>query len=195
MQYMDALSSFWREWIINYDFSHQLRLTQDANRGSRALVGKAQVWSRDRYEKVLNWARRVEDRVGDSTVKWGVRGLVAIALIAIAISIPRLIVFVRRLRLARRPQRAPQIAASIWYERMLRQTSGRGWEKSPAQTPAEFAAIIRDAQLQSRVATFTQHYERARFGKSPQDAEQLPMLFEEVKHSPRKRRAHASHVQ
>jgi protein-glutamine gamma-glutamyltransferase len=186
MQYMDALSSFWREWVVNYDFSHQFRLTQDANRGSRAVVGKAQSWGRIQYQKILDWARRTEDRIGDSTVKWGIRALVVVLLVLVAVSIPRLIHLIRRFRLARRPQKSPQIAASIWYERMLRQAAGRGWQKSPAQTPEEFAAFITDSQLRSRVVNFTEHYQSARFGRSVEDAEQLPVLYEAVKSSPKK---------
>ena len=185
MQYMDAMQSFWREWVVNYDLGHQLRLTQDANRGSRAMVGRAQSWGRDRYQKMLDWARRTQDRIGDSSVKWGLRALIAIVLALFATSIPRVIQLVRRFRLARRPQRSPQIAASIWYERMLRQSARRGWDKAPGQTPAEFAAIIQDPQLRIRVANFTHRYENARFGKSAEDAEQLPMLYEEVKSSPK----------
>ncbi len=183
MQYLDAMQSFWREWVVNYDFAHQLRVTQDANRGSRAIVGKAQSWGRDQYQKILDWARRIEDRIGDSTVKWGLRALAALVLALLAASIPRLMLFVRRFRVARRPQRSPQIAATIWYERMLRQAAGRGWEKSPAQTPEEFVVVISDPHLQKRVANFIQHYESARFGKSSEDAEQLPMLYEEIKSS------------
>jgi hypothetical protein len=180
------MQSFWREWVVNYDFAHQLRLTQDANRGSRAIVGKAQSWGRDQYQKILDWARRTQDRIGDSTVKWGLRTLLAVVLALLAASIPRVLHMVRRFRLARRPQQSPQIAASIWYERMLRQTAGRGWEKSPAQTPEEFATVISDPQLQKRVTSFIERYESARFGKSVEDAEQLPMLYEEIKASPRK---------
>jgi transglutaminase-like putative cysteine protease len=184
-QYMDAMQSFWREWIVNYDFAHQFRLAQDAGRGSRELAGKAQSWGREKYEKLLDWARRTEDRIGDSTVKWGLRAL-AVAMIALfAVSIPRLISFVRRFRLARKPKSSPQMAASIWYERMLRQSARRGWDKAPGQTPAEFAAVIGDPQLRLRVLKFTQRYESARFGKSAEDAELLPMLFEEVKSSPK----------
>src|SRR5437667_10640910 len=185
MLYMDAMSSFWREWVVNYDLGHQLRLTQDANRGSRAMVGEAQSWGRKKYDNILAWARRTEDRIGNSIVTWGEWTLVLVSLALLAASIPRVLAIVRRFRLARRPQKSPQMAASIWYERMLRQTAGRGWAKSPAQTPGEFAAVIRDAQLRSRVANFTQRYESARFGKSVEDAEQLPTLYEEVKASPK----------
>jgi transglutaminase-like putative cysteine protease len=186
MLYMDAASSFWREWVVNYDLGHQLRLTQDANRGSRAIIGKAQSWGREHYQKILDWARRTQDRIGDSTVKWGLRTLVMVVLTFFALSIPRITELIRRVHLARRPQKSPQVAATIWYERMLRQAARRGWEKSPTQTPGEFAALITDPRLQSRVAGFTEHYESARFGNSAKDAEQLPVLYDEIKQSPRK---------
>lgn len=186
MQYMDAVQSFWREWVVNYDFAHQLRLTQDTNRGSRAIVGKAQSWGREQYQRILNWARRVEDGIGDSTVKWGLRALALFVLAVLGAAIPRVVQFVRRFRLARTPQKSPQLAASIWYERMLRHAAGRGWAKAPAQTPGEFATAIGDPQLRTRVVIFTERYESARFGKSAADAEQLPILYEEIKSSPGK---------
>src|SRR5260370_37132962 len=84
--------------------------------------------------KILAWARRTQDRIGDSTVKWGERTLGLVLCALLAASIPRLLAAIRRFRLARRPQKSPQMAASIWYERMLNQTARRGWEESPAQT-------------------------------------------------------------
>ena len=179
------MQSFWREWLVNYDFAHQFRLAQDAGRGSRELAGKAQSWGREKYEKLLAWARRTEDRSGDSTVKWGLRALVVAVIALFGVSVPRMVGYIRRFRLARKPKSSPQLAASIWYERMLRQSSRRGWDKAPGQTPSEFAAVIGDPQLRLRVVKFTQRYESARFGKSAEDAELLPMLFEEVKSSPK----------
>jgi opacity protein-like surface antigen len=116
-------------------------------------------------------------------VKWGLRALFVALLAMFAASVPRLIEKVRRFRLARRPQKSPQMAASIWYERMLRQTARRGWQKSPAQTPNEFANAIGDNELKVRVVGFTGHYESARFGKSVEDASRLPELYEEIKAS------------
>jgi transglutaminase-like putative cysteine protease len=181
MLYMDAMSSFWREWIVNYDLAHQLRLTQDASHGSRAVVGHAQSWGRREYQKMLAWARRVQDRVGASGVKWGIRAVVAFALVLLIISLPRLLLLLQKIRLARSPRQAPQLAASIWYERMLRQTAKLGWTKSPAQTPDEFASVITDQKIQHCVSDFTEHYERARFGNSAEDASRLPELYEEIK--------------
>jgi hypothetical protein len=39
---------------------------------------------------------------------------------------------------------------------------------------------IKDANLRTRVAEFTEAYESARFGKSAEDAERLPQLYEEI---------------
>jgi transglutaminase-like putative cysteine protease len=181
MLYMDAMSSFWREWVVNYDLAHQLRLTQDASHGSRAIVGQAQSWGHRKYQKIVAWARRTQDRIGASTVKWGERTVAVIVILLVAVSLPRLLFLCQKLRLARRPRQSPQLAASIWYERMLRQTAKRGWKKSPAQTPEEFASAITDPNMKSRVSGFTEHYERARFGNSADDASRLPELYEEIK--------------
>jgi len=183
MLYMDAISSFWREWVVNYDLGHQIRLTQDASRGSRAIVAQAQSWGRKQYQRMLAWASKTEEQIGDSTVKWGLRALAIFFLGLIAACVPRLLALVRRFRLARRPQKSPQMAASIWYERMLRQAARRGFEKSPAQTPEEFAAAIADPKLKEKVYGFTEHYENARFGASAEEASRLPELYEEIKAS------------
>ena len=179
--YMDALSSFWREWVVNYDLAHQLKLTQDANRGSRGIVRHAQFWARNRYEKVLSWARAEQERIGNSTVKWGTRAVVLIVAILFAISIPRMLFWLRRKRVARRPGRSPAMAASIWYERMLHLVAKKGWRKSAAQTPTEFAQHIGDERVRQRVLNFTEHYEKARFGRSAEDASKLRDRYEEIK--------------
>ena len=183
MLYMDAMSSFWREWVVNYDLGHQIRLTQDAGRGSRAIVGEAQTWGRKQYQRILAWASKEQEKIGNSTVKWGLRVLAVFFFGLIAACVPRMLAIGRRFRLARRPQASPRMAASIWYERMLRQAARRGFEKSPAQTPEEFASAIADPKLKEKIYGFTEHYENARFGASAKEASRLPELYEEIKSS------------
>ena len=84
-----------------------------------------------------------------------------------------------------RPDRSPRIAASLWYEKMIRKVEHKGWQKTGAQTPAEFANSIQDERLRRRVLEFTSRYEGARFGDSAEDALQLPELYEEVVSSKR----------
>jgi transglutaminase-like putative cysteine protease len=183
MLYLDAMSSFWREWVINYDLGHQFRLSQDASRGSRQLAARAQSWGKAQYDRLMQWARKSEDRVSQSTVKWGIRALILFLIGLFLASLPRMISAVRRMTLARKPRKSPQLAASIWYERMLQQMAKRGWHKLPAQTPEEFASAIADPELKSRVVNFTDHYEHARFGSSAEEASRLPELYEELKKS------------
>jgi transglutaminase-like putative cysteine protease len=181
--YLDAMASFWREWVVNYDLGRQIRLTQDASRGSRQLVGQAQSWFKSRYDRMLAWAHKTEDRVGRSTVFWGERVLALFVIALLIASFPRLISLARKLRLSRRPERAPQLAATLWYERMLHYAARQGFDKSPAQTPTEFASGIDDQRLRASVERFTRKYESARFGNSATEASKLPELYEEVKSS------------
>jgi hypothetical protein len=85
-----------------------------------------------------------------------------------------------RLRLTANPQKAPKMAATLWYERMLRGMVRHGWRKLPTQTPAEFARSIDRPGVRSGVERFTQHYEAARFGDSAGDAAKLPELLDEI---------------
>src|SRR5260370_41132719 len=107
---------------------------------------------------MLACASKKEDQIGDCTVKWGLRALAIFFLGLIAACVPRLLVLLRRFRLARRPQKSPQLAASIWYERMLRQTARRGLEESPPPTSEKVAAAIADSNLKTKIYGFTAPY-------------------------------------
>ena len=179
--YVDALASFWREWVVNYDLGHQLGLGQDATRASRAAAIEAQLWGRRAYQRILDWTRREPGQLGPAAVKWG-RWTAAAAMLLVAVfAMPRLVLAARKVRVARRPGRSPHEAASIWYGRMLKQTAKRGWQKTPAQTPEEFALSIQDPGLQRQISRFTERYERARFGNSAEDALELPRLYDRIR--------------
>jgi hypothetical protein len=78
------------------------------------------------------------------------------------------------------PERSPELAAAMWYQRMARTMARRGMEKPVAETPQEFVKKIENARLREPVARFTAVYESARFGNSAEDAQRLPELYEEV---------------
>jgi protein-glutamine gamma-glutamyltransferase len=181
--YVDAMASFWREWVINYDLAHQLRLTQEASQGSREIVGSVQSWAHARYRRLLQWARHTEDKAGRSTLGWGLQAWWLCLVVLFALALPRLFARLRRFRLARRPDESPEAAATIWYQRMLRQAARRGWKKAPEQTPAEFASKITDQRLQGHIMAFSKHYENARFGGDRDEASRLPEIYEEIKTS------------
>jgi hypothetical protein len=63
---------------------------------------------------------------------------------------------------------------------MIHTLAKRGLRRSPAQTPKEFADSLTGLPVQKGIAKFTEHYERARFGDSAEDARRLPELYAEV---------------
>jgi len=180
MLYLDAAASFWREWVISYDSSHQNVLGQTAITGTRVSWERSRIWAQLSYEWLLKWAR-LRERDAEISPKRSVGGIAAVAvlllLLANAASIVRLI---RTRRLRAHPERSPHQAAAMWYERMARHMARRGLQKSKSQTPLEFVRIIEDEQLRIRIGKFTEAYESARFGNSSDDARRLPELYEEV---------------
>lgn len=175
--YLDALHQMWREWIINYDYSHQARLGSEISSGANSVQNRLVHWYKRKYWQIL---RRVKGMRGGLSSG----GMVLICLLALTIIglpfVPRAWRSIRRNRLLRNPQRAPGAAASLWYARLLKLMARRGFRKEPSETPAEFAAAIGNPEIQKDVVVFTEHYERARFADSAEDATLLPELYEEI---------------
>lgn len=178
--YLDAAREFWREWVINYDFLHQQNLTISAMVKGRTVGDRFRLWLRRQHVRLLMEARRVYQR-GERSSPQEIALVITIgAFLLAAIRSRHLLRHWRAARLARNPHRAPDQAASIWYGRLLRKLSHRGWHKRPAQTPGEFAISIEDAELRKAVERFTVRYEAARFGRSVEDARSLPELYAET---------------
>jgi protein-glutamine gamma-glutamyltransferase len=178
--YMDAAASFWREWIINYDASHQRTLGKDAAYSSRRFFDEARRWMGRQHRALLRSARRAQRHFTNFPVRW-LGGLIAFTAVLITLlNLRRLLSGLRDRSLRAHPERAPRESAALWYDRMVSRMARRGWRKSPSQTPLDFVAAIQEAALQKKVASFTRAYESARFGKSIDDAQSLPGLFEDI---------------
>ncbi len=178
--YVDAASSFWREWIINYDVSHQRTLGKDAATNSRQFFDEARRWMGRRHRAMLRWARRAHAHFTNFPVRWLGDSLGVAAVLFTLLNLRRVVSGLRNRRLRAHPERAPRESAALWYERMVGRLARLGWRKSPSQTPLDFVAAIQEATLQKKVARFTRAYESARFGKSVDDAQSLPRLFEDI---------------
>ena len=178
--YADAAASFWREWIINYDINHQRALGKDAATNTRRFFDEALLWIQQKHHALLGWARRAHRQFTKFPARWlgGILGLVGILIVLL--NLRRMASALRNRGLRTHPERAPREAAALWYDQMVRRMAGLGWRKSPSQTPLDFVAAIQEATLQKKVARFTRAYESARFGKSVDDAQSLPGLFQEI---------------
>jgi protein-glutamine gamma-glutamyltransferase len=179
--YLDALHEFWRQWVVNYDASHQASLAVNAQNKGEGLLRSVRQWYHAHYRKLLDLARLTEHKLTASPLRWILRVLLAAAAAAFLFYVRRILKLVTQIWIAARPEKAPTHAASIWYERLVRKLAHHGLRKSPVQTPHEFLALIRNRPLQAKVTEFTKHYENARFGDSPTDAQRLPVLYEEIR--------------
>jgi protein-glutamine gamma-glutamyltransferase len=179
--YLDAMASFWREWVVSYDVGHQYVLGQNALNGAKGLWERAHNWVNSRYESILQWGRRVHHQAERSPAQW-IFGAAAFSLIFLVLRnwqwISRQ---VRERRLQSHPRRNPEQAATLWYRKMAGALERNGVQKCETLTPREFVEQIDKASLREPVARFTEVYESARFGNSADDAERLPELYEDVK--------------
>ncbi|MEP6645331.1 MAG: DUF3488 and transglutaminase-like domain-containing protein [Acidobacteriaceae bacterium] len=178
--YVDAMASFWREWVVNYDAGHQENLGRSTFQRTRTTFQEFRDWARRHYESLLSSAHRAQDAMSGSPAKWGSEAVVSLAIVLLAANLKRLWRMARSFNLARHPGKAPRLAASIWYERMVRMIARRGWRKSASQTPDEFAGAIEDPRIRILVQDFSRCYEKARFGESAEDAIHLPEMYEEI---------------
>jgi hypothetical protein len=184
--YLDAVQSFWREWVISYDSSHQYILGQAALSGTRSSWERLQTWAKMNYARLLNLARRSQRGTEQSPALW-LGGALGVGLVLLALgNIERITQMMRTRRLQAHPERSPDQAAAMWYERMAQFLARRGVKKSTAQTAQEFVRVIEDERLRTKVGQFTDAYESARFGNSGDDARRLPELFEEVESATKK---------
>jgi len=178
--YFDVASSFWREWVVNYDVGHQRALGHDATQTSRRFLDNLRSWLSRQYDALLNSARKTQHRISESPGHWIAGALGGSVFLVIVLNIRNIRDALRSRFLRQHPDRAPQQSAALWYQRMVRRLARRGWRKTPSQTPRDFVLAIQEPLLQQKVETFTQAYESARFGHSVEDALSLPSLFEEI---------------
>jgi protein-glutamine gamma-glutamyltransferase len=186
--YVDAGASFWREWVVSYDSSHQYILGQTALNETHDVWERLRIFARQHYTAMLEWARRSavwaqrsSRRSPEQWLGWAVGLALGLILLLLVVAFrERLAPMLRPIWINRRRGRLPQQAAALWYERMLHLLTRRGIPKPRTNTPREFVSDIKNPALRERVADFTEAYESARFGDSSVDADRLPALYEEI---------------
>jgi len=186
MLYFDAAASFWREWVVSYDSSHQYVLGHSVLTQTRSNLDRTRMKARFLYARLLNLARKGQ-RAAVRAPGWGLAVCVLAGVLLLSLmNAGRIVRAIRISRLRAHPERSLERAASMWYERMIRYLARRGITKSPSHTAQEFARAIEDMRLQPPVQRFTEAYESARFGNSVEDARKLPELLEEVESATKK---------
>ncbi len=176
--YWDWFQYAWGEWIINYDFGHQITLAQSVQKTSRDWGEGARKYYQDKQRQILQLIVKLDKKTEASPY----------FLPSILSFLVALLIYLRgrsmfgylMARWSLRARTTGDVTASLAtleYREMLRLLERRGWKKSPSQTALEFAAAIPAAEIAAPVAQLTALYQSARFGDRPAPAQQMSALL------------------
>jgi transglutaminase-like putative cysteine protease len=164
--YMDALTLFWSEWVINYDFSHQVR-----------LATQVEVQSNEVQRDVRHRFHRVRTELAGLALKLE-RGLVAhkflllLVLLGTAVGVALVgnncslqeLKFIWSISFPSSGRPLTLEEATFSYHRFLSILGEKGLYKLPSETPTEFARKINPPLLRALAGEFTRLYNAARYG-------------------------------
>ena len=98
----------------------------------------------ERYAKLLNYVKRGQKNAEQAPNRWIAGGVTLILFLLLLGNAGRIARMIRTRGLQAHPERSPDQAAAMWYERMSRSLARRGVKKSVSQTPQEFVRVIVD---------------------------------------------------
>ncbi len=187
-KYADWMAITWSEWVIGYDFGHQMALAQNLQRGSRNWGESARDWFDHKQRAGKKWMQSWQVQRG----ALGYLSPVALVLFLVAVRFNLLAELIRRARLffqlrgSKGVRSDPQLASRLYAE-LIRILARRGFRREVSQTPFEFAAAVDSPNLALPVREFTRLYAQARFGGAPCDTSRLKQLLDQVRTAMRAR--------
>ena len=179
--YIDAFEAFWEEWVINYDFFHQVTLARQLERTSRQLRGDSRNYLRDRYRSLVASLRgHTESLLQNRLLLAAVVTLVSVGIVTLyaRFGIFTLLGEWNLRRRARMGKVRPR-DATLLYQRLLRVFARRGIRRAPAQTPNEFAESVPEP-ARPLVRDFTRLYLETRFGRLTAAIPQMTALLTQI---------------
>jgi protein-glutamine gamma-glutamyltransferase len=188
--YWDWFELQWSEWVVNYDFLHQITVAQNLGRLSRDWADRIHMDFLHARRRATEALKRLQERaLGGPASRTGIFVLFAALFIGVLLLRPeirRWLVTFWHLRVLPARVVTPHLA-TIQYNEMLRLLERRGIRKSPGQTPMEFASALPDGNLASPVLELTSLYQAARFGGKSADPQLASSLLDRIHTSLRSR--------
>lgn len=182
--YWDWFELQWSEWVINYDFLHQVTVAQNLGRFSRDWAERIRAEFAGLRRRATNGIRHWEERVSRSSS--GRTGFVVIFVLLFAAvmilrpEVRRRLLVVWQTRVLPAREMSPHLA-TLQYLEMLRVLSQGGIRKTQAQTPMEFAASLPDGTLAAPVFELTSIYQAARYGGKTADPQHASSLIDRIR--------------
>jgi transglutaminase-like putative cysteine protease len=180
--YVDALNLFWTEWVVNYDFTHQVRLARQMEQTSRNFQQEFM----DRTEQLKRRGVRMTYLVEAWLMSHKLFMLFFMATILAALVVGEKggslaeIRFFWLWKFGRRELALSPRQATMTYQRLLKALRKKGYRKPAALTPWEFAQSLLGTRLGSGVLEFTRLYNLLRFGQAQVPMARLRQLLEEI---------------
>jgi transglutaminase-like putative cysteine protease len=180
--YVDALNLFWSEWIVNYDFSHQVRLARQVEQTSRGF--------QQEFVNRTDELKRRAVRVAFFVEAWLMSHklfmlLLMVSVLAMLVASEKggslaEIRFFWLWKFGRRELALNPRQATLSYQRLLKTLRKKGYPKPAALTPWEFAQSLLGTRLGSGVWEFTRLYNLLRFGQTQVPMTRLRELLDEI---------------
>ncbi len=181
--YWDWFQLQWSEWVINYDFIHQITVAQNLGRFSRDWAERIRTdfsnARRRATERLKLWQDRMATSSTGRTEIFVIFGLLAAGVLILRPEVRRRLAVVWRTRVVPARQMTPHLA-TLQYLEMLRVLARGGILKTEAQTPMEFAASLPDGSLAAPVMELTSIYQAARYGAKPADPQFTTSLINRI---------------
>ena len=187
--YWDWFQFTWSEWVINYDFGHQISLAQDLQKGSRDWRAKTERRYGAARDHLLAFMLAMDARLESSRLF--LPSILAFLVLLLVYLRGREMLSHLVLRwglMAHRRGAVDASLAALEYKEMLRLLEKGGWKKQPSQTAQEFAAAIPAAEFSAPVTLLTELYQSTRFGDHPARADQMSSLLSSIRDLVRARR-------
>jgi hypothetical protein len=184
-QYADWAQLTWSEWVIGYDFGHQVALAQNLQRSSHDISESMRTWYRRQQMHGRRWMKSWHNRISILIPLVVLAFLVVLRFDALSAMLRRMWLS-WQMRSAKAARSNPHLASKLYAE-LLRMLARRGLIREVSQTPFEFAAAVHAPNLAPAVREFTQLYAHTRFGGAPCDTTRLHQLLDQIRSTLRAR--------
>jgi transglutaminase-like putative cysteine protease len=181
--YWDWFQLQWGEWVINYDFVHQITVAQNLGRFSRDWAERIRIGFSDARRRATDqlklWQEKVSRSPSGRTGFFVIFGVFVFGVLFLRPEVRRRLTLMWRTRVLPARQMTPHLA-TLQYLEMLRVLARGGIRKTDAQTPMEFVASLPDGSLAAPVFELTSIYQAARYGGKPADPQRASSLIDRI---------------
>lgn len=173
MLLLDAAQTFWQDWVVNYDFFHQVRLARALQQSWRLRLRTGRNWLQAAWRRIAGQRHKIPVTIQLSQLR---PSLTMAVILALTFCLALIIYLLRRRQVQSRGHKlmpSQHLVIRAWRraQACLRQA---GFPRAPAQTPMEVAERLPSAELRRAFLELAETYEAYRFGGAGEDGSPGP---------------------